>query len=451
MGVVERGIGWLSLSWVALSLSSVTCATPTVEPPSPACEAGLSPCDGDCVDVTASDAHCGACGHACHPQQRCEESLCVARCPSGRLFCDDACTDVLIDNAHCGGCGTPCGEGQQCQGGSCRCVAGGTWCDACVDTSTSVAHCGGCDAPCPGDFDVCGGGTCAQDCTAHGRLACDGICRDVDNDDAHCGDCDRVCAAGYACALGDCTCASAPCGLCEAVELAGALPISVDGSTVGVASVVDPACGSPSAGEAIYRFTAPAAATYIFRTLGVTFDPAIYALAEDGCDSLGCYTAIAGDATMAVTLAAAETVLLVVDGAGMGAEGSFALEVAVAPACPDADLGASSPQSSSGTTSGAASLYTGSCFGGGGPERVFGFTARAAGTFTIDTFGSSYDTTLYVRDATCGGAELACNDDTGGLQSSVQVTLAAGQTIRVFVDGAASTDFGAFTLNISGP
>ena len=39
----------------------------------------------------------------------------------------------------------------------------------------------------------------------------------------------------------------------------------------------------------------------------------------------------------------------------------------------------------------------------------------------------SFDTVLVVREETCGGFELACNDDTGGAQSSVTLGLAAGQ------------------------
>ncbi|HZO16803.1 MAG TPA: hypothetical protein VFB62_26180, partial [Polyangiaceae bacterium] len=52
------------------------------------------------------------------------------------------------------------------------------------------------------------------------------------------------------------------------------------------------------------------------------------------------------------------------------------------------------------------------------------------------------------RDATCSGPELACNDDAVGLTSQVQVFLAAGQTVVVFVDTFAAPG-GAFTLNIS--
>jgi hypothetical protein len=50
-----------------------------------------------------------------------------------------------------------------------------------------------------------------------------------------------------------------------------------------------------------------------------------------------------------------------------------------------------------------------------------------------------------VRDLTCAGAELACNDDAGDLSSLVQVNLAAGQTIVLVADGGG----GPYQLNIA--
>jgi hypothetical protein len=55
---------------------------------------------------------------------------------------------------------------------------------------------------------------------------------------------------------------------------------------------------------------------------------------------------------------------------------------------------------------------------------------------------------LYVQDAACGGDEIACNDDSIGLQSAVDVNLAANQTV-VFVVSGYSGNIGNFTLNIN--
>src|SRR5205814_6065557 len=65
---------------------------------------------------------------------------------------------------------------------------------------------------------------------------------------------------------------------------------------------------------------------------------------------------------------------------------------------------------------------------------------------------TAFDTVLYVRDATCGGAELACNDDVGdSSQSRVMVSLTAGQRIFIVVDGFDDSTHGSFTLRVRMP
>ena len=102
-----------------------------------------------------------------------------------------------------------------------------------------------------------------------------------------------------------------------------------------------------------------------------------------------------------------------------------------------------------GSTSGT-SNEAGSCGGGGAPEATFFYYAPRAGTYTVDTSGSSFDTVLYVRDD--GGGEIACNDDIAPgsiLQSRVTVSLAQGQLAVIIVDGFGSQS-GTFTLRVNG-
>ena len=61
--------------------------------------------------------------------------------------------------------------------------------------------------------------------------------------------------------------------------------------------------------------------------------------------------------------------------------------------------------------------------------------------------GSTYDTTLYVLGASCTGLQLACNDDSFGLQSELFIALTAGQTVTIVVDGFGDQS-GSYTLNI---
>ena len=118
--------------------------------------------------------------------------------------------------------------------------------------------------------------------------------------------------------------------------------------------------------------------------------------------------------------------------------------------CPEQDLGSRVGMAvATGTTVGAGDEFGGSCGGAGAPERTFRWTAPRTTSWTFDLFGSSYDTMLYVR-RTCTGGELpgACNDDSGGsLQSSVTVSLVAGESVIVFVDGFGS-NAGSYQLNI---
>ena len=106
-----------------------------------------------------------------------------------------------------------------------------------------------------------------------------------------------------------------------------------------------------------------------------------------------------------------------------------------------------------GTTVGGTTAFGGSC--GGAvfvPERLFQWTPSVSHVATIQTCGgtTNYDTVLYVRQGTCVGPELACNDDgdSCGPQSKITMPVVAGTTYFIVVDGVAATDAGTFTLSV---
>ena len=100
----------------------------------------------------------------------------------------------------------------------------------------------------------------------------------------------------------------------------------------------------------------------------------------------------------------------------------------------------------SGTTVGQGADLSGSCGGSSASDLAFTWTAPSAGTWVIDTVGSELDTVLYALTS-CGGAELACNDDgESGFSSEITLELSAGQTIVLVVDGFGSGG-GDFVLN----
>src|SRR5262249_31641191 len=68
-----------------------------------------------------------------------------------------------------------------------------------------------------------------------------------------------------------------------------------------------------------------------------------------------------------------------------------------------------------GTTSGT-SAQAGTCAAqsGAAPDQMFRWTPLTSGTATVSTCGAgtAFDTVLYVRQGSCTGPEIACNDDT---------------------------------------
>ena len=248
---------------------------------------------------------------------------------------------------------------------------------------------------------------------------------------------------------------------CPATDLGSELPMRITGSTAGGQDHSAGSCGGRGAPEHTFQYTAPVTAFYTIDTLGSNFDTVLYVL-DDSC--FGPEVACNDDAgtpqsQLTVSLVAGQSVVIVVDGYNT-ASGDFALHVARAPlppptptgpACPDVDLGSSLPLTTPGSTDGALNDASSPCGGGLALERTFLYTAPVTATYTIDTVGSAFDTVLYVRDGSCFGLELACNDDAFDAStntSQVTLLLSAGQSIVIFVDGFGPMT-GRFTLNIS--
>lgn len=88
------------------------------------------------------------------------------------------------------------------------------------------------------------------------------------------------------------------------------------------------------------------------------------------------------------------------------------------------------------------------CFGQG-PTVWYAFTPTEGGFYEADTFGSDYDTTLGAYTGTRGNlTEIACNDDSGTLESRVVVELQAGQTVYFMVGAFGSGPGGNLTFNM---
>lgn len=244
---------------------------------------------------------------------------------------------------------------------------------------------------------------------------------------------------------------------CPGIDLGSVVPQTVVGDTSGGFNLLEGSCdfeGPPNfhSPDVAYSFTAPEDGEYTFDTSGSFFDTVLYVLDGPACNApeIVCSDNFAFQQTSALSLAlsAGETITVVVDG-NFNGSGPFTLNVGQLGdgVCPDGDLGNTVPQTFDGDTSDGDNTLAASCGGFTQPDDTYLFTAEIDGLYVFDTFGSVYDTVLYLRDGGCDGDELACSDDYNfNPQSLVSAQLAAGQTVMVGVDG--NFEAGSYSLNV---
>ena len=108
-----------------------------------------------------------------------------------------------------------------------------------------------------------------------------------------------------------------------------------------------------------------------------------------------------------------------------------------------------------GDTTGHLNTEEGTC-GGGAGEAVFYFVLSAPSRVHLDSVGTSFDSTLYVRKGSCEhGQEIGCDDDSGGnaWAAALGFTLLYPGTYYVFLDGYTvdpnlGPNEGPFQLNV---
>lgn len=98
---------WPALAAALLLLLSACDGTqPPAPPPEPSCPAGQVLCSGACVDTTASNEHCGACGNACGSGLTCTTGQCRSVCGDGLLRAPESCDDGNTTPGN--GCSATC-------------------------------------------------------------------------------------------------------------------------------------------------------------------------------------------------------------------------------------------------------------------------------------------------------------------------------------------------------
>ena len=238
-------------------------------------------------------------------------------------------------------------------------------------------------------------------------------------------------------------------GACPDFDLGNTVPQSVAGDTALGDNASAGSCGGLGGNDDSWTFTAPSDGVFVFDTIGSSVDTLLYVLADQcGGAELACDDDGGGgtDSSALIPMNLGDEVVVVVDSDTGG--GAYVLNVAE-DVCPDADIGNAVPHVETGSNVGETDTLAGSCGGSGGADLAFAWTAPADGSYTFDSFGSTYDTVLYVLDGDCEGTELACDDDTSGTQSQVVVDLVADQTVTVVLDGFSSFSTGDYVLNIT--
>lgn len=463
-----------------------------------ACPAGQEACDSRCVSTDNDAQHCGGCGNACAPGDACVKGAC-AECVAGTMAGEfpQVVAGELATSRHTVSCGfEKVGLHADVSYAFTAPAAGIYEVDSEgseVDVVTALLDgtCGGRTLGCA-DTSEAGPERTLRIALAKGETV-------VVVAESKVKKLGRV-QLRMNMVEGE----TPPTESCMPIALGGEVPRTLVGDTSKATQTITASCGAPATPDLLYQFTAPESGRYDFDTFGSNFDTVLSVL-KGGCDGqeLACDDdSGSGEASMvSIKLVQGETVLIAVDGfeqtgkftlhvsassfgdldpccfgSNLGGCGNDPIEQCVCAAdeycctkewdelcaqyaqqecelscelprgeCELTDLGSTVPQTTNGTTLGGVNVLTPSCSEDGSPERAYSFTAPETGAYAFDTAGSVHDTVVYVLNGGCKGEELACNDDFGkdNRQSRAIVSLTAGQTVTVVVDGygGAAEDF----------
>jgi hypothetical protein len=228
--------------------------------------------------------------------------------------------------------------------------------------------------------------------------------------------------------------------------------VGFTGNTTGM--VNDHAAGcSGNGAEAVFRFTLSAAGTVRLWASGSSYDT-VLSLRDSNFVEITCNDDADGTLQSRIDISlGAGTYYAMIDGYA-GSTGAYRLSIGTAfsgtlPAttavsgnerfcaatnCPFFTGDAATTWTGwSGNTAAMTNDHSTGCNGIGSGDAVFRFNVSAASTVTATLEGSGYDTVLAIYDSTMS-TQLACNDNSIGLQSRVDVALSPG-TYHAVVDG----------------
>ena len=208
------------------------------------------------------------------------------------------------------------------------------------------------------------------------------------------------------------------------------------------ASGTTPSCGGSSAPVDLwYAYTATFSGDAMFDLCGSSFDTRLAIYDACGGTELACNDdngpgCSGTTSSIQMTVTSGTTYYVQVGGYGTATgTGDLTIQQVLNDDCASATAINEVTDLAFDTGSATASGTTPSCGGSTAPVDLwYAYTPTTSGNAVIDLCGSGFDTRLAVYDA-CGGAELACNDDACGLQSSLTVTVTSGTTYYIQVGG----------------
>ncbi len=226
--------------------------------------------------------------------------------------------------------------------------------------------------------------------------------------------------------------------------------------------------GAPITKDVFFSFVAPATDGYTLQTCdsSAPFDTGVEVW--EGCPDAGgvmiaCNDDGPGCVNFSSFLAAdlvGGTSYIIRVGGWNGAVGATELNITqgapVGPPnddCADAEVAmvGSTPFDTNGSSTDGPNPTDPSCgtFGAGFYNDVwFTFDAAATTTYHMSMCDAGFDTRIDIYDG-CGGALVACNDDSCGLASEVDLVAAAGATYTIRIGGYGAGSFGTGTLVIA--
>lgn len=214
-------------------------------------------------------------------------------------------------------------------------------------------------------------------------------------------------------------------------------------------------CGGSGAPDAIYRLDLRSRSRVRASFASAEFPPVVYVqrTCGDATSEVFCLDGRTGS-PIDQTLAAG-TYYLVVDGADGNSFGAASVHVqvddlgALEASCRSAPLIRPGHQVT-GTTVGSTDRFQATCAGGAqSPDAIYRLQIRRRSTVRITSEQTDWDGAIYIRsDCTDQTTELGCNDDAGDNRHSMLETELEPGTYFVFMDGFASGNQGAFTIDV---